>query len=133
MIMKSFYACLIILFFATAPVFAQEQQAPSAADIVEKMQSKLNLTQDQLTAITPIIEKYSSKREELRQGMEDETADKDTTHAQMKQLREDEKKELSQFLSVDQLNQWEQMQKKGKHRHGNGGNAEGTSSSGTEN
>jgi len=133
MIMKLFYACLMILFFAIGPVFAQEQQAPSAADIVEKMQSKLSLTQDQVTAITPIIEKYSSKREELRQSMEDGTADKDSLHTQMKQLKEDEKQELSQVLSADQMSQWEQMQKQGKHKHGSAGNAQGASSSGAEN
>jgi len=131
--MKLICACLVFLFFTITAVFAQEHQPLSTADIIAKMQVKLSLTQDQLTAITPIIEKYSSKREELRQGMEDEATDKDSIHAQMKQLREDEKQELSQFLSTDQLNQWEQMQKQGKHKRGSGGNAQGASSSGTEN
>ena len=74
------------------------------------MQSKLNLTQDQVAAVTPIIEKYSSKREELRQSMENGTADKDSIRSQMKQLKEDENQELSQVLSADQMSQWEQMQ-----------------------
>ena len=74
MTMKMVYAFLIFLFLTARPVFAQDQpqgdekhQPPSADDIVTKMQSKLDLTQDQVAAVTPIIEEYSSKREELRQ------------------------------------------------------------------
>ena len=109
MIMKMIYAFLIGLFFITVPVFAQNQpsssehQLPSAADIVAKMQSKLNLTQDQVMAVSPIIDKYSSKREELQQSMKDSSADKDSIRSQMKQLRADENQELSQFLSADQM------------------------------
>src|SRR5580698_1055252 len=128
--MKAAFACMMVVFMATVPVFAQDQpsgderQPPSAADIVAKMQSVLNLTQDQVTAITPIIEKYSSKRDELRQSMEDGTADKDSIHGQMKQLREDETQELSQVLSSDQISQWQQMQGHG-HKHDSGGEAGG--------
>jgi len=126
--MKMIYACLMVLFFMTAPVFAQvgpsgdAHQPPSAADIVAKMQSKLNLTQDQLAAVTPIIEKYSSKREEIRQSMKDDTKGKDSIRSQMKQLRADENQELSQLLSADQMSQWEQMQSKSEHHHDGGGN-----------
>ena len=107
--MKAICACLMFLFLTILPVFAQDQP-PSADDIVSKMQSKLNLTQDQVAAITPIIEKYSSKREELRQSMEDGTADRDSMRSQMKQLKTDEDQELSQVLSSDQMSQFEQMQ-----------------------
>lgn len=132
MTMKTFYACLMVLFFSTIPVFAQDQQPPSADDIVAKLQAKLNLTQDQVAAVTPIIEKYSSKREELRQSIQDGTADPDSVHTQMKQLKKDEKQELSQVLSADQLSQWEQMQSKG-HRHGSDGKAGGAWGSGSGN
>jgi len=121
MTMKSIGACLMVLFFLTVPVFAQDQ-SPSAQDIAAKMQSNLNLTQDQVTAVGPIIEKYATKRGELRQSMQDGTADQDSIKAQMKQLKEDEKQELSQFLSADQLSQWEKMQGQGRHKHSNGDN-----------
>jgi len=126
--MKAICACLMIIFFTSIPVFAQGQP-PSAEDIVSKMQSKLNLTQDQVTAITPIIEKYTSKREELKQGVEDGTIEHSDMRTQMKQLKEDEKQELSQILSADQLSQWEKMLSQMRHSHpedGNGG-SEGTS------
>ena len=122
--MKALGACLIFLFLAVMPVFSQDQP-PSAEDIVSKMQSKLNLTQDQVTAVTPIIEKYSSKRQELRQSIEDGTADKDSMRSQMRQLKEDEKQELSQVLSANQLAQWRKLQAQARHHQdgaGNGGN-----------
>ena len=134
MIMKMIYAFLIGLFFITVPVFAQNQpsssehQPPSTADIVAKMQSKLNLTQDQVTAVTPIVEKYSSKREGIRQSMENGTADKDSIRSQMKQLKEDEGQELSQVLSAEQVSQWKQMMSQGRHKHGSeGGSSNGDS------
>ena len=111
--------------------FAQDQSAggdnqpPTAQEIVTMMQSKLNLTADQVAAITPIIEKYSSKREDLRQNMEDGTADRDSMRSQMKQLGEDEKQELSQVLSAEQLSQWNSMRramhKQSSENSGNGG------------
>ena len=121
---------LMALFLALLPigghVFAQDQP-PSADDIVAKMQSKLNLTQDQVTAVTPIIEKYSSKREELRQSMEDGSVDKASMYSQMKQLKEDETQELAQFLSEDQINRWKRMQGK-LHQEWQKQNTEGESS-----
>jgi len=135
--MKIFYAFLMALSFTTMPVFAQDQppgddrQPPSADEIVAKMQSKLNLTQDQVTAVTPIIEKYSSKREDLRQQMEDGTADRDSMRSQMKDLKEQEGQELSQVLSADQMSQWKQMMSQGHKHHsdsessGGGSNASG--------
>ena len=130
MTMRMIYACLMVLFFTipfagvAVPVFAQEQPT-GTADIVAKMQSKLNLTQDQVAAVTPIIDKYSSKREELRQSMKDGSADKDSIRSQMKQLKEDENQELSQVLSSDQMSQWEQMQSQERHKHSSEGGGNG--------
>jgi hypothetical protein len=120
--MKSIYGCLMVLLLTVMPGFAQEQ-APSADDIVSKMQSKLNLTSDQVTAITPIIEKYTSKRQELKQGVEDGTIERSDMRNQMKQMRADEKQELSQILSADQISQWEQMQSQMRKHREDGDNA----------
>ena len=127
---------LMALLMVTAPLYAQDQssgdehQPPSTEEIVAKMQSKLNLTQDQVTAITPIIEKYSSKREELRQGIEDGTADRDSLRSQMKQLGTDERQELSQVLSADQMSQWKSMMGQHMHKHSSDGDSGGSSGSG---
>ena len=126
--MKAIYGCLAVLFLSVMPVFAQEQPV-SADDIVSKIQSKLNLTQDQASAITPIIEKYTSKRQELKQGVEDGTIERNDMRSQMKQLKEDEKQDLSQVLSADQISQWEQMQNQGHHHSDNGNGGDNPSSS----
>jgi len=102
---------LLIMLLLVVPAFAQ-QEPPSADAIVAKMKDKLGLTQDQISAVTPIIEKYSSQREELHQSIEDGTADRDTVRQQMKELREAETQELSQVLSAQQMTQWKQMQPK---------------------
>lgn len=134
--MKTVYIYLILMFCAFSiigmgPVFAQDQpsgdeqhQPPSADEIVAKMQTKLNLTADQVSAIAPIIEKYSSQREELMQNVQDGTADHDTLRIQMKKIRENEKQELGEVLSEDQLGQWEKMQK--QHRNSSGGGSWGS-------
>jgi hypothetical protein len=134
--MKLLYACILGLFVSTVSVFAQDEQSggdhqpPSADQIVSMMQSKLSLTQDQVTAVTPIIEKYTSKREELRQSIQDGSADKDSIRGQMKQLKTDESQELSQVLSADQLSQWQQMMSQHRHKQqDNDGGSEGGNNS----
>ena len=142
MMMKNMYAVLTAFFLAllpmgaAAPVSAQDQpvgdehQAPSAGDIVAKMQSKLNLTQYQVSAVTPIIEKYTSKRQELRQSVEDGSTDRDSVRGQLKQLKSEEAQELGQVLSADQVSQWEQMMSQRRHKQSGDGGTEGSSDSG---
>ena len=55
--MKAIDGFLIVLFIVTTPSFAEDQ--PSAYDIITKMKADLNLQEDQVTNITPIIEKYA--------------------------------------------------------------------------
>jgi Skp family chaperone for outer membrane proteins len=123
MSMKIVCGFLMALFFTAMPLYAQDQppgdahQPLSADEIVSRMQSKLSLTQDQVTAITPIIEKYTSKREELKQGVEDGTIERSDMRNQMKQMKADEQQELSQVLSADQLSQWEQMMSQRRHKN----------------
>ena len=132
MIMNVTYGILMALLMVTLPLYAQDQP-PSADQIIAKMQSNLNLTQDQVTAITPIIEKFSSKREELRQSMEDGTADRDSMRGQMKQLKADENQELAQVLSSDQMSQWKSMMSQGRHKHSDGQAQGGNETEGTGN
>ena len=115
MTMKVVCGVLAAFLLVTVSVWAQDKGAKGTADIMAKLQSQLNLTQDQGTAITPIIEKYISKRKELRVSVQDGSMDKGTMHAQMEQLREDENQELSQVLSQDQMSQWSNMQNHARH------------------
>ena len=122
--MKILYMILMALFCLRGPVFAQDGP-PGPDEIMAKMQEKLKLTQDQTDAVKPIVEKYSTKRQELRQNAEDGTTDRGSMRTQMKKLREDEGQELGQVLSLEQFNEWKHMLG-GMHKHeGSGGNEAG--------
>jgi len=125
---KTMSGVFVALLFVTMPVYAQGQGSKSTADVVAKLQSQLNLTPDQVTSVTPIIEKYISKRKEIQQSLKDGALDKGSMHAQLEQLREDENQELSQILSQDQMSQWSNMQNHTRHKYAAGGTQ---SSSGT--
>jgi hypothetical protein len=92
----------------------------------------LNLTQDQVSAVTPIIQKYAGKRQELKEGMQEGAPVSDSMRAQMKQLKENESQELSQVLSADQMGQWQQMMHQGKHKHNSDENGEGNNGTSSE-
>ncbi len=122
---------VLALVLGSWPVFAQDQgpgegqRPPSAAEIMAQLESKLNLTQDQVNAIEPVIEKYAAKRQELRQSMDEGTADHDNIRGQMRRLRSDENKELGQFLSSDQMFQMGQMMDMRRHKGDGPGAGEG--------
>ena len=120
MTMKMLCAVLAVFLFCTMSVYAQEKGAKGTADIVAKLKSQLSLTEDQVTAVTPIIEKYISKRKEIRLGLKDGSIDKGAMHTQLEQLREDENQELSQILSQDQMSQWSNMQNHARHGQATG-------------
>lgn len=112
---------LAALLFVTMPVYAEGQGSKTTEDVVNKLKTQLSLTDDQVTAITPIIEKYISKRQELRQGVQDGTTDKGAMRTQFEQLREDENQEIAQILSQDQMSQWSNMQNHARHKYATGG------------
>jgi len=118
MSVKIMLGVILAALFITMPAFAQEHGSKSAIDIIAKLKTQLNLTDDQVTAISPIIEKYGSKRKELRKSVQDGTLDKGDMHAQIEQLREDENQELSQILNQDQMSQWSNMQNHARHQYG---------------
>ena len=100
-----------ILFLLAGSVYAQE--STSVSDIVAKIQKELNLTQQQIDAVKPIIRENIAKREELRQSVEDQTMiiDRDIIQSKIEQLDQDEDQKLSQILTRDQMNKWVQKQK----------------------
>ena len=102
---------LVILLFLSVSVYAQE--TASVSDIIGKMAKELNLTQQQVDAVKPIIREDIAKREEFRQSIQDQTmiADRDIIRDKIEQLDKDEDQKLSQVLTHDQMNKWVQKQK----------------------
>jgi hypothetical protein len=114
----------MMLFLAASPAFAQDlSPVPSVEEVIGKMKEKLELTQDQVSAVTPIIEKYTSKFQDLKQSM-GENKDLENLSAQMKKLLKDEGQELSQFLSLEQMRLWKSMQHARRRKHGIDGEQE---------
>jgi hypothetical protein len=107
--MKKIYGGILVLLFSSISVSAY-QQPSDVSEFVIKMQQRLRLTPDQVMAVTPIVEKYSFKYQEHQLNLENRLAAKATLR-RIKKLKEEEKQELSQVLSMDQLNKWIRMQK----------------------
>jgi len=77
-------------------------QPPSASSIVAMMKDNLNLTDEQVGRITPIIESEIQQMENLRsQG-----ADHSSARTQMEALRASTESKLAQYLTAEQLTKW---------------------------
>ena len=117
MFMSLVQALMMSFIFAFAfigiggPLYAQDQPS-KANDIVLAMKAQLDLTQDQLTAITPIVEKYFPQDQKLRKSAVEGAMGLRDMRIQMKLLRKSERQELGQVLSADQIGLWERMQRK---------------------
>ena len=70
--MKTIYAFLISMLIVWTPAHAQDDNE-SSNDIIVKMKTDLNLQEDQVTNITPIIEKYTTAFADLQKSIDDGT------------------------------------------------------------
>ena len=123
--MKAIIGLFIVLFFAAMSGFAQAQQ--SAEDIINKMKTDLDLREDQVAKITPIIEKYSMAFHDLQKSIDDGTINPSAIDSQRAQLKSAESQELSPYLKPYQISQWNSIQgqmEQMKDKDSNEGNAE---------
>ena len=91
---KRVLAVLVIFSLLMVSAYAKEKQGPppkplSADDIVAKMKTQLELTDQQADKVKPIIENYL---------------------AQIQQLKLEEKKQLSRVLTGQQMFTWDFLQ-----------------------
>ena len=103
---------VIVAAISSLAVFAYAQvDESSPEDIFARMKADLNLTQAQIDTIKPIIQEFSAKLQQLRQGLKDEGVfyDKATTE-QVKRLREEENQKLLQVLTPEQALKWNNRQ-----------------------
>ena len=70
----------------------------------------MDLQDDQITNITPIVEKYSIAFRDLNKSIEDGTINPSAIDNQRQGLEDSETHELSVYLKPDQLSLWRQMQ-----------------------
>jgi len=88
--------------------FAQEE--PSTNDIITKMKTDLDLQEDQVNNITPIIEKYTMAFHDLQKSIDDGTINPSAIDSQKQQIKAAEAQELSQYLKPYQISQWNDIQ-----------------------
>jgi len=102
---KRVFYLSIISFFLMVPAYAQDKSY--ANKVVAKMEKVLNLTQQQVDLLRPIVTEYTTKRHQLIQNFKDKgTIDKSRLHIKLKQLEEEENQKLSQVLTQAQIKQW---------------------------
>jgi hypothetical protein len=106
--MKATYGILITLLIASTPVFAQESQ--STNDIMTKMQHDLNLSDDQVSNITQVVERYNIASGDLQKSIDDGTINPSAIDSQKQQIKAAEDQGIAQYLRPDQLYQWNNIQ-----------------------
>lgn len=79
---------------------------PSPDRIVGLMQQKLELTPEEVAAVTPIVADFQTKRQQIKSGV----ADKKSMRKQMKQLKDEEEEKLSKVLPEEKMKKWQGMQ-----------------------
>jgi hypothetical protein len=110
------YRILAFLFLLTVPVYAQEslptdEIVVKATDaVIFEMTANLKLTQDQVSAVRPVIADNIAKIRNLQQSLEDGNIDGSAMYAQKEQLINDENQEISSILTPDQMKVWMSMQ-----------------------
>ena len=99
---KKIVGSLAAFFLLT--VFSYAQEWPSAANIVTKMQTELNLSQDQLTKVKIIIEQNMTERQQVKPQLA-----AGLTQAQADPLDSELYTKLSEVLTRSQMHQWESI------------------------
>ena len=85
---------------------ASEEQL-STDEIIAKMKTQVNLTQQQVDALKPIIENNIIRRQQLMQDLKKEgVTDKSIIQNTMEQLEKDKNQKIAQVLTKDQMDKW---------------------------
>lgn len=91
-----------LLFFGLSVAFAKEIQ--SLSDVLNKMKKELQLTDEQVEAIKPIIKENLAKRQKLFDSISgDPVINKSQFKIEMMKLKEEENEKLSKVLSKEQM------------------------------
>ena len=106
--MRIFFVVLIFL-FALPAAFAQEHQ--STNELMSRMRTALNLSDDQVSNITQIVDRYVDASKELEKSIDDGTINPSAVDSQKELLKAAEGQGIAQYLRPDQLSQWNIIQK----------------------
>jgi len=118
MILKSIYGILIASFFIATSSWSQDQM--SSNDIITKMKNTLDLQEDQVHNITPIIDKYTTAMNDLQKSINDGTINSSAVDSQKQGIEAAETQEISSYLKPYQLSEWGQLQAQIYQQHNDG-------------
>ncbi|MFA5362949.1 MAG: hypothetical protein WC335_06895 [Candidatus Omnitrophota bacterium] len=115
---------VLVLSVMSACIYAQsqgpdqrsERRAPSASDMIAGMKADLNLSDQQVSQITPIMENEIKQMEALR-GQE---GDREAGRTQMEAIRKETETMLAQYLTPEQLAKWKSRKPPQPGQPGNG-------------
>ena len=128
--MRRAIGILIVIFSMAVSGHAQGYQQPSADDIIKKMKEQIDLTDQEASQVKPIIESDIQQKQAIKDQAESQGTDRETVKTQLKQLRKDTESQLSRYLSQEQIEQWENYQRRlerlnGGQDSGNGSGRKG--------
>jgi Spy/CpxP family protein refolding chaperone len=118
-----FIAILFALFVSVLPVSvtaqdsgedsAQARKLPMPEEVVEKLDSKLSLTDDQKAKITPII---ADRQQQMRAVATDSSMRRFQKARKMKSIYKDSDKKIKAVLTDDQNKKYEEIQQEMKEQ-----------------
>lgn len=100
------------------------RRGPSPQQQVERMSTELNLTADQKTKVTSLLEDQAKKARELRQ---DSNLAQEDRREKMRALREETDKKLKEILTPEQHQKWEKVRQEMRNRRSGEGEKKGES------
>jgi len=110
---RIFFIIFGMVFIITGITFAQQGHGqppspPLASDIVSRMEKDLNLTDEQVSEITPVIQNEVDQMQVLMSSKTDREAARD----KMEAIHKNTESKLAQYLTPEQLAKWKEKQKK---------------------
>jgi hypothetical protein len=108
----SSWIAIFTLMFSLAA--ARGPEAPSANKIIAEMTTKLSLSAEQVTIVTPIIQSDIGQRKALMENARTKKLERDTTKEEMDKIEADTKAKLAEILTEEQMTKWEELKKSQK-------------------
>ena len=103
------FACLIGIVMTAFPAWAKDDER-SPSSILARLQYELDLQEDQINNITPVIEKYAVAFHDLQASINDGSINPTSIPTQWQGLEDAETQEISGFLKPYQLTEWRRLQ-----------------------
>ncbi len=111
------YVLLLAVIFTMQPAVARARDASnmntSPDEIVFRLKTRLNLTEDQETKLRPIIEESIRKRQKI---MEDSSNNKKAIRSQLQELRWSTDMQIGKILTDEQMKEYQSLREEQREK-----------------